>query len=62
MKVGSRSGHGAVEGKRVRKAGVDYASMDRNDPATIEEADTIQVNVRGVPATKTGGLPADRGG
>jgi preprotein translocase subunit SecD len=38
----------------LRKAGVDYASMDRNDPATIEEADRIQVNVHGVPDTKTG--------
>jgi preprotein translocase subunit SecD len=38
----------------LRKAGVDYASMDRNDPATIEEADSIQVNVHGVPSGKTG--------
>jgi preprotein translocase subunit SecD len=37
----------------LRKAGVDYASMDRNDPAAIEEADRIQVNIHGVPDVKT---------
>jgi preprotein translocase subunit SecD len=37
----------------LRKAAVDYASMDRNDPASIEEADRIQFNVHGVPAVKT---------
>ena len=46
--------------EELRKAGIDYAAMDRNDPATIEEADTIQINVHGVPAAKTGGLPAHR--
>jgi preprotein translocase subunit SecD len=37
----------------LRKAGVDYASMDRNDPASIAEADQIQVNIHGVPDAKT---------
>ncbi len=37
----------------LRKAGVDYASMDRNDPTTIEEADRIQINIHGVPDAKT---------
>jgi len=37
----------------LRKAGVDWAAMDRNDPGTIEEADNIQINVRGVPEGKT---------
>ncbi len=35
-----------------KKAGVDYASMDRNDPQTLQEADTIQINVHGVPPVK----------
>jgi preprotein translocase subunit SecD len=40
----------------LRKAGIDYAAMDRNDPATIQEADSIQINVRGVPAAKSADL------
>jgi preprotein translocase subunit SecD len=42
----------------LRKANIEYASMDRNDPAAIQEADNIQVNIRGVPATRTGDLRA----
>jgi preprotein translocase subunit SecD len=40
--------------EEFRKAGIDYASMERNDPTTIDQADSIQVNVRGVPAAKSG--------
>jgi preprotein translocase subunit SecD len=40
--------------EETRKAGIDYAAMDRNDPASIKDADSIQVNVHGVPATKSG--------
>jgi preprotein translocase subunit SecD len=36
-----------------RKGNVDFTTVDRNDPATIAAADTIQVNVRGVNAAKT---------
>src|SRR4051812_10865098 len=28
----------------LRKANIEYASMDRNDPQRVEDADTIQVN------------------
>ena len=35
------------------KAGIAYASVDRNDPATIEDADKIQINVKGIPVDKT---------
>ena len=35
------------------KAGIAYASVDRNDPATIEEADKIQINIKGIPVDKT---------
>jgi preprotein translocase subunit SecD len=40
----------------LRKAGVNYASMERNDPTTIEQADSIQIDIRGVPAEKSGDL------
>jgi preprotein translocase subunit SecD len=38
----------------LKKAGLDYASMDRNDPQNIQDADKIQINVHGVPAVKAG--------
>ncbi len=37
----------------LRKENVDYVSMDRNEPASIETADTIQINIKGVPTAKT---------
>src|SRR5580692_3926951 len=37
----------------LNKATVDYASVDRNDPQRIEDADTIQINIKGVNAQKT---------
>ena len=40
----------------LRKAGIDYASMDRNDPQTVDQTDSIQINIHGVPAIKTGDL------
>jgi preprotein translocase subunit SecD len=40
--------------EQLRKAGVDYGSIDRNDPATIEAADSIQIDIRNVPAVKAG--------
>jgi preprotein translocase subunit SecD len=38
----------------LKKAGLDYNSMDRNDPQNIQDADKIQINVHGVPAVKAG--------
>lgn len=38
----------------LRKQGIDYAAIDRNDPSSINEADSIQINVRGIPSAKTG--------
>jgi preprotein translocase subunit SecD len=35
-----------------RKGNVDFTTVDRNDPKTIAEADSIQVNVHGVNASK----------
>jgi preprotein translocase subunit SecD len=37
----------------MNKAAVDYVGIDRNDPARIEDADNIQINVKGVNAQKT---------
>src|ERR1017187_7662169 len=44
---------GAIERTKeeMRKQSVDYASIDRNDPATVEDADKIEIDVKGV--TKT---------
>ncbi len=38
----------------LARAGIIYEDINRNDPASLEEADTIQVNLRGVPLDKTG--------
>jgi len=40
--------------EELRKASVDYASIDRNDPSSIDQADSIQINIKGVPAAKAG--------
>lgn len=37
----------------LRKAGVDWTAMERNDPSSIEEADNIQIQVRGIPEART---------
>src|SRR5579871_594941 len=38
----------------LRKASIDFTDMNRSDPQNLKEADSIQVNVKGVPATKAG--------
>ena len=40
----------------MQKAAIAYVSIDRNDPTTIEDADTIQINIKGVPVDKTSAL------
>ncbi len=42
----------------LRKAGISYTEIDRNDPASIEEADRIQINIRGVASERTGDFRA----
>jgi preprotein translocase subunit SecD len=37
----------------LHKGNIDFASMDSNDPTTVETSDTIQINIKGVPAAKT---------
>jgi len=39
--------------EEMRKEGVDYSSIDRNDPTTVEDADKIEIDVKGVPPAKT---------
>jgi preprotein translocase subunit SecD len=36
----------------LQGAGIQYASMERNEPAAIEAAETVQVNIRGVAGDK----------
>src|SRR5882757_2774286 len=38
----------------LTKGGVQYAEMLRNDPATLQAADSIQIDVKGVPGTQAG--------
>ena len=38
----------------LRKVSVDYGSIDRNDPNSLETADSIQINVKNVPSPKAG--------
>ncbi len=40
--------------EELKKAGIDYAAIDRNDPQTIDQAADIQVNVKSVPGVKAG--------
>src|SRR5438034_5415327 len=39
--------------EELAKANIDYGGADRNDPQRIEDADTIQINIKGVAAQKT---------
>ena len=38
----------------MRKQNVVYTDMQRNDPPTLKDADTIQINVTGIASTQTG--------
>lgn len=49
--------------EELKKANVDYGSIDRNDPSSVEQAESIQINIKGIPAAKTGdfrGIVNDR--
>ena len=37
----------------MRQSGIDYTSIDRNDPARIEDADKIEITVKGIPLAKS---------
>jgi len=38
----------------LNKAGIEFTEMNRNDPPTIKDADSIEIDVKGVPPTKAG--------
>jgi len=51
--------------EELRKANIEYAGIDRNDPQRIEDADSIQINIKGVPVQRSSdlrNLVADRFG
>jgi preprotein translocase subunit SecD len=51
--------------EELRKAAIPYAEISRNEPATVAEADSIQINIKGVPSEKSGdfrNLVSDRFG
>jgi preprotein translocase subunit SecD len=39
--------------EEMRKQNIDYAGIDRNDPTTVEDADKVEISVKGVPVGKT---------
>jgi preprotein translocase subunit SecD len=42
----------------LAKASITYTTLDNTEPKTIEDADKVQVNIKGVPPEKTGTLRA----
>ena len=44
--------------EELRKASINFNTIDRNDPATLEEADRIQINIQGVANERTGDFRA----
>src|SRR5262249_25708352 len=38
----------------LAKANIANVSIDRNDPSKLEDAETIQINIKGIPIDKTG--------
>src|SRR3984957_5474954 len=37
----------------LKKQSITWASMDRNEPKTVEDADNLQILIKGVPATQS---------
>jgi len=37
----------------MAKQAINYTAIDRNDPQTLQDADTIQINIKGIPVEKT---------
>ncbi len=40
--------------EELKKQTIDFAAIERNDPNRLEDADKIEINVKGVPVAKTG--------
>jgi preprotein translocase subunit SecD len=39
--------------EEMRKASIDFASIESNEPTSVETADTIQITIKGIPVQKT---------
>src|ERR1051325_464553 len=39
--------------EELKKGNINYESIDRNDPQTVDTADTIEIHVKGVPSTSS---------
>jgi preprotein translocase subunit SecD len=42
--------------EELKKDNIDYSDINRNDPATLQDADKIEVDIKGVPLAKTSAL------
>ena len=40
--------------EELKKQNIDFTAIERNDPNRLEDADKIEINVKGVPVAKTG--------
>jgi len=40
--------------QELRKRGIDFTDIDRNDPQTVKDADNIEITAKGIPAQKSG--------
>jgi preprotein translocase subunit SecD len=45
-----------------RKQNIQYASIDANDPQTVEQADSVEIDIKGVPATEASAVRSLVGG
>jgi preprotein translocase subunit SecD len=39
--------------EELRKQSIDYSAMDRSDPTRVEDADKVEIAIKGIPATKS---------
>ena len=39
--------------EELKKQNITWASMDRNDPQTVQDADDVEITIKGVPATQS---------
>jgi len=44
--------------QELRRANIDFTSIDRNEPQRVEETDSIQIQIKGVPSARAGDLRA----
>jgi protein-export membrane protein, SecD/SecF family len=42
--------------EELKKANIEYGGVERNDPMRVEDADSIQINLKGVPAQNSSAL------